>query len=145
MDTKQEEDSDMSSLEIKEKSWSADVKLVLTDILNNTKQLSLIHKNNFLVLRHYLFMIRLPIIVLSSINSVLSVGMSSFVSQSITSTSNCIISLIYGILGSLELFIGIQSKSDKEFETFQALKSLSIKNNWFNVLERSRKRIQHNI
>jgi hypothetical protein len=30
-------------------------------------------------------------------------------------------------LGSLELFIGIQSKSDKEFETFQALKSLSIK------------------
>jgi hypothetical protein len=126
MDTK-EEDSDVSSLDTKEKSWSSDVELVLNDILNNTKQLSLIHKNNFLVLRHYLFMIRLPIIVLSSINSVLSVGMSSFVSQSITSTSNCIISLICGILGSLELFIGIQSKSDKEFETFQALKSLSIK------------------
>ena len=53
--------------------------------------------------------------------------MSSFVSQSVTSTSNCIISLLCGILGSLELFIGIQSKSDKEFETFQALKSLSIK------------------
>ena len=116
MDTKEDE-SEMSSLDTKEKSWSADVELVLTDILNNTKQLSLIHKNNFLVLRHYLFMIRLPIIVLSSINSVLSVGMSSFVSQSITSTSNCIISLICGILGSLELFIGIQSKSDKEFET----------------------------
>ena len=33
MDTKQEEDSDMSSLDTKEKSWSADVELVLTDIL----------------------------------------------------------------------------------------------------------------
>jgi hypothetical protein len=67
MDTKEDE-SKMSSNDTKEKSWSADLELVLTDILNNTKQLSLIHKNNLLVLRHYLFMIRLPIIVLSSIN-----------------------------------------------------------------------------
>ena len=39
MDTKEDE-SEMSSLDTKEKSWSADVELVLTDILNNTKQLS---------------------------------------------------------------------------------------------------------
>jgi len=115
------------SVDTKEESWSSDVELVLTNILDNTKQLQLIHKNNYLILRHYLLMIRLPIIVFSSINSVLSVGLSAYVSQSITSTTNCIISLICGILGSLELFIGIQSKSDKEFETFQSLKILAIK------------------
>lgn len=115
------------SLDTKEMSWSHDVEIVLNNILENTKKLSIIHKNNYLILRHYLFLIRLPIIVLSSINSVLSVGLSAYVNQAITSTTNCIISLICGILGSLELFIGIQSKSDKEFETYQNLKLLAIK------------------
>ena len=115
------------SLDTKEMSWTHDVEIVLNNILENTKKLSIIHKNNYLILRHYLFLIRLPIIVLSSINSVLSVGLSAYVNQAITSTTNCIISLICGILGSLELFIGIQSKSDKEFETYQNLKLLAIK------------------
>ena len=127
MSSKKKEDTDNESLTSKEESWSSDIELVLTNILDNTKRLQLIHKNNYIILRHYLFMIRLPIIVLSSINSVLSVGLSSFVNQSITSSTNCIISLICGILGSLELFIGIQSKSDKEFETYQHLKLLAIK------------------
>jgi hypothetical protein len=77
--------------------------------------------------------------------------MSSFVSQSVTSTSNCIISLLCGILGSLELFIGIQSKSDKEFDissveiivnkdkSYFEIGSIASGNNWVNVLERSRK------
>ena len=118
---------DTESIDSHLKSWSADIELVLTNILDNSKKMSIIHKNNYLVLRHYLFLIRLPIIVLSSINSVLSVGLVNFVGQSITSSTNCIISLICGILGSLELFIGIQGKSDREFETYQNLKLLSIK------------------
>ena len=127
MSSEKKEDTDNDSIDTRELSWSNDIELVLTNILDNTKRLQLIHKNNYLILRHYLFMIRLPIIVLSSINSVLSVGLSSFVNQSITSSTNCIISLICGLLGSLELFIGIQSKSDKEFETYQHLKLLAIK------------------
>ena len=127
MSSEKKEDTDNESLTSREESWSNDIELVLTNVLDNTKRLQLIHKNNYLILRHYLFLIRLPIIVLSSINSVLSVGLSSFVNQSITSSTNCIISLICGILGSLELFIGIQSKSDKEFETYQNLKLLAIK------------------
>ena len=118
---------DTESIDSHLESWSADIELVLTNILDNSKKMSIIHKNNYLVLRHYLFLIRLPIIVLSSINSVLSVGLVNFVGQSITSSTNCIISLICGILGSLELFIGIQGKSDREFETYQNLKLLSIK------------------
>ena len=42
----------------KEESWSNDIELVLTNILDNTKRLQLIHKNNYLILRYYLFMIR---------------------------------------------------------------------------------------
>ena len=118
---------DTESIDSHLESWSADIELVLTNILDNSKKMSIIHKNNYLVLRHYLFLIRLPIIVLSSINSVLSVGLVNFVGQSITSSTNCIISLCCGILGSLELFIGIQGKSDREFETYQNLKLLSIK------------------
>ena len=88
MSSEKKEDTDNESLTSKEESWSNDIELVLTNVLDNTKRLQLIHKNNYLILRHYLFMIRLPIIVLSSINSVLSVGLSSFVNQSITSSTN---------------------------------------------------------
>ena len=76
------------SVDTKEESWSSDVELVLTNILDNTKQLQLIHKNNYLILRHYLLMIRLPIIVFSSIvllyfihrrfNSITSISVISF-------------------------------------------------------------------
>jgi len=125
IETKKDDDDD--SITSKEASWSEDIELVLTNILDNVKKLIIIHKNNYLVLRKYLFLIRLPIIVFSSINSVLSVGLSAFVDQSTTSATNCIISLICGILGSLELFIGIQTRGDSEFETYQHLKLLAIK------------------
>jgi len=107
--------------------WSSDMETVLTDILENCKRQQMIHKVNYLKLRHYLFLVRLPVIVISAINSVLSVGLNSYVNQTITSTTNCILSLFCGILGSIELFMGISTQSEKEFASYQACKLLAIK------------------
>ena len=46
MSSEKKEDTDNESLTSKEESWSNDIELVLTNILDNTKRLQLIHKSN---------------------------------------------------------------------------------------------------
>ena len=111
----------------KEASWSDDIILILNNLLDNIKELESIHKTNYLLLRDLLFRIRVPIIVISAINSIIAIGLNTYVSQNITSAINCFLSLTTGILGSLELFFKIQSNMDLEFQTYQNLKLLGIK------------------
>ena len=113
--------------ESSETTWSDDIILILNNLLDNIKELESIHKNNYLLLRDLLFRIRVPIIVISAVNSIIAIGLSMYVSQNITSAINCFLSLTTGILGSLELFFKIQSNMDLEFQTYQNLKLLGIR------------------
>ena len=107
--------------------WTEDIHLILGNLLDNIKKLAIVHKQNYLLLRYYLFCIRIPIICISAVNSIIAVGMTSYLNQSITSTTNCLLSLITGILGSLELFLGLQKNQDNEYNTYQSLNLLGIK------------------
>ena len=51
---------------------------------------------------------KIPVIILSSINSVIAIGLSTFIIQTLVSVITCIISLISAMLGSIELYLGIQ-------------------------------------
>jgi hypothetical protein len=50
-------------------------------------------------------------------NSVFSVGLQPYISQGIISVLCCSISLICGIIASVELFLGIQNMMEKELVT----------------------------
>jgi hypothetical protein len=96
------------------KQWSKDIELILDKIRFNSVIMSEEHKLKYIYLKGLLRYFRLPIILLSGINSVISVGLQPYIEQSYISVINCIISLGCGIIGSIELFLGIQVQMENE-------------------------------
>jgi hypothetical protein len=96
------------------KQWSQDIELILDKIRYNSVLMSEEHKLKYIYLKGLLRYFRLPIILLSGINSVISVGLQPYIDQSYISVINCILSLGCGIIGSVELFLGIQVQMENE-------------------------------
>lgn len=94
--------------------WTPDIEEVLESIKHNCHILSTHHKQYYFQLKEKLKYFRIPIIVLSSINSVLSVGMSGYVQQELVSVTTCLLALICSIIGSVELFLSIQKMMESE-------------------------------
>jgi len=109
--------------------WSDDIEALLRDMEFNSGILSQIHKENYLALHEYIKYFKLPIIVLSSVNSIFSVGLSTYLNQSLVSSINCLISLICGIISSIELYLGLQKKIENELLSYRDYYLLSVKIN----------------
>lgn len=123
-----EQKSEISSTE-SQNGWSDDIEALLRDMEYNSGILSQIHKTNYLVLHEYIKYFKLPIIVLSSLNSIFSVGLSTYLNQSLVSSINCLISLICGIISSIELYLGLQKKIENELLSYRDYYLLSVKIN----------------
>jgi hypothetical protein len=93
--------------------WTDDVEKFLNAIRINSLKLSEYHRRNYLNLKNKIKYFRIPTLALSSINSVFSVGLNAFVAQSTVSVLNCLISLVCGIIVSVELFLQVQSRMDQ--------------------------------
>lgn len=107
--------------------WSQDIELILKDLLHNSDELQKFHKTKYLINKKRLSYFRIPIILLSSLNSVFSVGLSSFISQENTSLINCLLSLICGSIGAVELFLQVNKKLEQSIISYHGYKLLSIK------------------
>jgi len=97
--------------------WSSDIEWVLDKIRFNSLIFSKEHKKRYLYLKKTLKYYRIPIIILSAVNSVVSVGAQPFFIQQRVSVTNCVLSLLCGIIGSIELFFGIQSQMEIEMNS----------------------------
>ena len=84
-----------------------DIEGVLEKIRLNSSTLGSYHRKRFIVLKGRLKWYRIPIIVLSSINAVTSVCLTSFLAQTYISLLNMFLSLVVGIIGSVEMFLQI--------------------------------------
>jgi len=120
--------------------WSDDVELVCRNIEHNAVELSRLHKRHYLRLSHQQIYYRIPIIVLSSLNSIFSVGLSTYVSQPIVSTTNCIMSLICGIISSVELYFQLTKRIETELISYREYYLLSTRINSCLKLERDHRR-----
>jgi hypothetical protein len=123
-----ERKSDESSTE-SQNGWSDDIEALLRDMEYNSGILSQIHKTNYLSLHEYIKYFKLPIIILSSVNSIFSVGLNAYLSQGLVSSINCLISLICGIISSIELYLGLQKKIENELLSYRDYYLLSVKIN----------------
>lgn len=94
--------------------WTDGMELALIDIKDKSLSNSESHKNNYYFYKSYLKYFRVPTIILSGLNSVFNVGLQPYISQSIISVLCCSISLLCGIIASVELFLGIQNVMEKE-------------------------------
>jgi hypothetical protein len=94
--------------------WTEDIENVLDAIHQNCVILSNEHRKRYFNLKDNLKYYRLPIIVTSGINSVISVGLQPYLTQDIISVITCLLALICSIIGSIELYLAIQKSMENE-------------------------------
>lgn len=94
--------------------WTNDIDTVLDNIRINSVILSKEHKNRYFDLKENLKYYRLPVIVLSGINSIVSVGLQPYLQQSSISMATCLLALVCSIIGSIELYLAIQKGMEME-------------------------------
>ena len=83
-----------------------DIETILENIRINSVMLNKIHKKRYLELQKSLKWFRIPIIILSSVNSIISVSQ-QFIPQREITASNSLLSLFIGIISSIEMFLKI--------------------------------------
>jgi hypothetical protein len=97
--------------------WSCDLENVLEQIRLNATLLHSHHRKRFIVLQSYLKWFRIPTIVFSAIGVFASVGLTPYLEQGFVSLTTCGLSLITGIINSIELFIGVQKGMELELSS----------------------------
>jgi len=96
--------------------FGKDIEDILECIRKNSVLLSKAHKKEYLKLKDSLKYYRIPVIILSSVNSILSVSQ-QFISQTIITGCNSMLALFCGIIGSIELFLGVNTKMEVELNS----------------------------
>lgn len=123
--------------------WSDDVEGILREVNHNCRIMSDHHKKAYLLLTGQLIYFRLPLICLSSANSILAIGLSSFVtSQTVVSGINSVISLACAIISSVELFLQIQKRSESELLSHREYYLLSVKISSMLKIDRKRRQAE---
>jgi hypothetical protein len=96
--------------------FGKDIEIILEGIRRNSIILSKEHKKEYLQLKDSLKYYRIPVIIISSVNSIISVSQ-QFISQKIITATNSALALFCGIIGSIELFLGINNKMEIELNS----------------------------
>jgi len=94
--------------------WSDDIDKVLDNIRINCVILSKLHKQRYFELQSSLKYYRMPVIILNGINSIFAVGLQPYIYQGTISLTNSLIALTCGIIGSIELYLGIQKRLEND-------------------------------
>lgn len=106
--------------------WTYDVEYVLEQIRSNSMCMSNMHKKRYTELKGILKYFRIPTIIFSACNVFASVGLQPYLEQGFISLITCGVSLITGIITSIELFIGIQASMETELNSSKDFYILAI-------------------
>jgi len=116
-------------LQLFDTEWTTDIESILTNILENCSLISEHHKQEYKDLQERLKYFKVPVIVISAVNSVFSFALLAWFSQKRTTAINCFLSLICSIISSIELYLNIAKRSDIELISYKNYYLLSIKIN----------------
>ena len=94
--------------------WTPKIDAMLFILRENCNYMSKYHNFKYQKYKERLKWFRIPIIVLSAINAFTALGLQAYVPQRNISTVNSILSLLCGILTSVELFLNIQKKMEND-------------------------------
>lgn len=94
--------------------WSDDIDAILNNIRINCVILTKLHKQRYFELKSTLKYYRLPVIILNGANSIIAVGLQPYATQGAISLATSLIALTCGIIGSIELYFGIQKRLEND-------------------------------
>jgi len=104
--------------------WTTDIEGILENMRLNCITLSGSHKEKYYHYKGHLKYFKLPLIILSSLNSIASVGLTGYMEQASISMLTCMLSLFSAIIASIELYLGVQKNMESELlasRSFQLL------------------------
>ncbi len=84
---------------------------------------------------------KIPTIILSAFNSVFSVGLQPYIEQKTISITTCLISLICGIICSIELYLSIENSMRSEYDVSKSYYLLSIEIQRFLLTDRKNRSV----
>ena len=100
---------------------------ILNNIRHNCVNLSIYHNKRYHLYKNVLFSgFRVPLILLSGGNSFIAVGMQNYLSQQSISLLNALISILCGIITSIELLLNLQKRMESELDSYKNYYKLSI-------------------
>lgn len=106
--------------------WSKQIEAFLTKIRKNSILLSEKHKLNYYAYKQFNHYFEIPILVLSSISSPLSIGGQSYMSQNTISVVICGIGIVIAIITSVKLYLNINDVLDREDVVARGFYNLSV-------------------
>ena len=105
--------------------WTSDIENILDQIRINCVYMSGQHKTSYFYYKQISTYFRIPTIILASVASVSSVGLQSYIAQQHISAITCLISLVVGIINSMELYLKLQENIEIELEKSKQYYSLA--------------------
>ena len=106
--------------------WTSEVEALCENLRINSVNLSEYHRRRYYHFKAYGKYFRLPMIILASVNSTASVGLQPILDQAIISGITCFIGMLMGIIGAIELYMGIQTSMELELKQSKEFYSLAI-------------------
>jgi hypothetical protein len=106
--------------------YTEEIDSVLDKIRINSVILSKSHKKRYFELKRILSYFRLPIIIISGINSLMSLGLQPYITQQTISVINAILALTCSIIGSIELYLQINKQMENELLASKSYYLLSV-------------------
>jgi hypothetical protein len=122
--------------------WTIDYENLLESVRLNSVHMSRTHKRLYFRYKNMSNMFRVPTIVLSAVASVSSVGLQSYMTQQNISGMTCLISLIIGVMNSVELYLKLQEAIELELE--KSKKWYQLASNIYKVLALDRTHREQN-
>ena len=96
--------------------WTTDIERILENIRINSVNSSQQHKSRYFWFKKISTYFRIPTIVIASFVSVISVGLQNYTAQDHISSLTCLLSLVVGIINSIELYLKLQDNIELELE-----------------------------
>jgi len=127
--TKKEDDDIESGTQVvsTDNGYSKRIEDVLERIRRNCIKMSNYHNARYHNYKwRFIYYFRIPILIFSSLNSFVSLGLQPFLNQQNISIITAVISLICGLITSIELLLNIQKKLEIELNTQKEFYRLSI-------------------
>jgi len=106
--------------------WNDNIEKILNDIRLNCNDLEKHHSRLYFSIKNIVVYFKLPIIILSSLNAIIAVAMTSYIDQSYISAMNCFISFFIGVLTSISLYLKIEDRLENELLASKEYHKLSI-------------------
>jgi hypothetical protein len=118
---------DEIQVEIPNNGWNQEVEDILERLRVNSVSLSEYHRRNFYDYKSYAKYFRIPIIIMSIINSTAAVGLVNVgVEQVIVNGICCLIGMLISIISAVELYLNIEKAMDSEMQQSKDFYTLAI-------------------